>query len=133
MNTCLKLLSLFFLTSLIACESAPGAASLRNGNFFYYAGRPSRKITIVRNDSIQKERDVNSGKVLTMRMKWLTDSLYSLTWEMATPLPGDTSPAAPPITVTEKIHYITKEYYLVSEEKSEKKDTIWIEQKENQL
>ena len=74
-----QLLILLFFISLFSCSQEKNCSDFKTGTFKYVDGNHPDWI-IVRNDSIQVEKEEKTNIELQGRLKWKSDCEYSLTY-----------------------------------------------------
>jgi hypothetical protein len=77
---------------LAACNSSQylDCSKFKTGKFSYLSNRSGNKYIIERNDSTQIERNLNTGSITTLRIKWTSECEYDLTYISRQSSPNDT-------------------------------------------
>lgn len=72
---------IFYLLLLLlpACKSKqPDCSAFKTGKFTFYGNNSGHQYIIERSDSLQIEKDLTTGTVTTLQVKWTNDCTYEL-------------------------------------------------------
>ena len=70
---------MFFVSSCSDKEYRPDCSTIRNGKFEYRGGFSNKHFTFERDDSIQIEKDTDTGFGMKFKIEWKDECDYELT------------------------------------------------------
>lgn len=125
------ILFLLFVSSCSDKEDNPDCSVIRNGKFEYRGGFSNKNIIIERDDSIQTEKDADTGLSMKFKVEWHDKCDYQLTL-ISFNINGKDSlvnPSQFPPIKTE-IEKVTKNFYICSSvmegKNASRRDTMLI-------
>ncbi|MCU7550898.1 hypothetical protein OCK74_17390 [Chitinophagaceae bacterium LB-8] len=68
-------------TLFIQCQSnSISCKDIKNGKFQFYSKRSGERYLVIRQDTLQKELNINTGDTSYWKVKWLSDCTFSATY-----------------------------------------------------
>lgn len=126
----------FCCLKLISCKNSYDCSKVKNGNFFYTSKIGRHKVEVLRFDSVQIEKDLTTGLILKSKVLWESDCQFKLFVNSLSESKLDSIdqiisqiPVNIQIVFVDKDFYISKGIAIVTNEKIEVIDTIYLRKK----
>lgn len=132
------LLALLFIVFTDCQPRKQDCNSVKNGTFYFYPDRSNDRFTIIRQDNLQKEINLNTGDTSFWRIDWTTDCSFTAKYLYGGSLKSDKDKqflndhtTLVNILATTKEYFITKMSLDSISSPFTSTDTTWLTNKLN--
>ena len=99
--------------NVVSCSSPTNCSKVKTGSFFYLAKSDKRKIVVTRTDSVQIERDSQTGEVIESKIQWLSNCQYQMFMNVLSQSNSDsTTPQRLQVPINIEIVSVNKDFYV---------------------